>query len=80
MADFVRTTQPDREGALISDIGQPGRPYDSYHLRQMYDERPDDLCIRNADNYVWFALEMYWTHKCKDKLKDQNGRFDPPQP
>lgn len=37
------------------------------------------MCMINANNYVWLVLELYWTHKCSKQLKDQNGRFDPPQ-
>lgn len=64
----------------MSDISNVGIPWSAYHLKEMYNERPDDLCILNADNYVWFALESYWTQVCLEQLSGQDGRFDPPQP
>lgn len=86
------STKVDRNGWIISDIGIDGDdddqedkyvdgvadPYEAYVVRQTSDAE-QNMCMLNADNYVWLVLELYWTQKCSDQLRDQGGRFDEPQ-
>lgn len=57
--------QKDKYGSLVSDIGgenpldDVGSPWASYFLREMCNPDNGDLCILNADNYVWLVLELY---------------------
>ena len=70
--------------AIIGDQAGPnpdtdyGQPYWAWQLRgDVTDDH--DPCLKNADSYVWFALESYWTYTFKDQLKDQGGYFNPPK-
>jgi hypothetical protein len=84
---MLTSLQKDKNGSLISDVADAGGdkddlqaegdPWYSYHARQESTDQAD-LPLINADSYVWFALESYWTVQCKDELASQNGRFDPP--
>lgn len=38
------------------------------------------LAKRNADNYAYAALEIYWTVACNQQPAGQNGRFWDPIP
>lgn len=75
--------QADVFSAIITDVAGPnpktdyGEPYWARQLRGQVDEN-NDPCLKNADSYVWFALESYWTYTFKDDLKDQGGYFNPP--
>lgn len=49
-------------------------------LRNQVNTPKADVCAINADNYVWFALEIYWTNVCAEQLNEhQDGAFDPPK-
>lgn len=76
--------QPEEFKAIIGDEAGPnpetdyGEPYWAWQLRgDVTDDH--DPCLKNADSYVWFALESYWTYTFKDKLRDQGGYFKPPK-
>ena len=83
--DFLTpTNQVEEYKAIIVDVGGPnpdtdyGEPYWAWQLRgDVTDDH--DPCLKNADSYVWFALESYWTYTFKDELKDQGGYFNPPK-
>ena len=67
---------------MISDIaGESGETAvavgEPYYARQLRRQDPA-MCLLNADNYVWFALESWWTRACYDELKEQGHRFDEP--
>ncbi|KAL1970177.1 hypothetical protein VTN77DRAFT_6582 [Rasamsonia byssochlamydoides] len=60
-------------GSHITDVSTDSiRAYGPYWTRQLLRTNPGQ-CILNADNYVWLALEVFWTKLC---LK--NGRYKDP--
>lgn len=67
---------PDVGGSLITDLNNGYGPVNTRRIRA---ETPQ-LAKRNADNYVYAALEIYWTVACNQQLAGQNGRFGDPIP
>lgn len=67
------------DGDQTSEIEAVGEPYWSWTLRQITTPDRGDLCRINADNYVWYALETYWTEICARELASQDGNFHPPK-
>lgn len=76
----MRPTALGDFGARIGDEGGPnpdidyGNPYWAA-IRRGHVEDGKDPCLNNADNYVGYALEMYWTNKFKESLLDQGGHL-----
>ncbi|KAJ9665303.1 hypothetical protein H2201_004595 [Coniosporium apollinis] len=66
--------EPDNGGAFITDLDRGYGPSNALRIRR---DTPD-LAKRNADNYNFAALEIYWTGVCEEELKGQNGRFGNP--
>lgn len=85
-ANLPKPPEDGKTEPIIGDEAGPdpdvdyGEPYYSRELRRNVGDN-DETCVRNADSYVWFAFESYWTNKYKDELADQDGYFfDPRDP
>ena len=63
-----------QKGALVWDVTDTN-PADA---RDLTLSKPLQS-IKNAENYVWVALESYWTATCAAELQaQQQTRFEPP--
>ena len=67
-------------GYQIGDWNSPAVPnalppngYGPYNC-QLVGANGEEFSLRNADNYVWYALEVYWRKVCP------NRPFEPPRP
>ena len=66
----------DSGASLVWDYQSPA--YSPKATREFRQDEPD-RCVKNAEQYVWLALESYFTVKCARDL-DDNGqtRFEAP--